>query len=295
MIGDSISGLLSGSRMEVRRLEFSLRKGHLPVSQISTVPDTDNLGLSSNSEIPLKNPGFAALLAWLIPGLGHMYQGRWAKGILFFVCIMGTFAYGIALGSSRVVYTSMRPYDTRYYYYICQAGVGLPAMPALVQAWRVRGENAPWWNNWMAPPVLIGQQVPADWARDQMAQKDGDFTEGDFQANGNVPDKLAYAYRGTEINPNTRFDTQHNEFKQNQLSIWHARYSFCYDLGTTFTMVAGLLNILVIFDAFAGPMLGRNMASWEVERKRRDVLAEKERAEKELAKSAAKNKTPLKN
>ena len=40
-----------------------------------------------------------------------MYQGRWAKGILFFVCIMGTFAYGILLGSSRVVYTSMRQHD----------------------------------------------------------------------------------------------------------------------------------------------------------------------------------------
>ena len=43
--------------------------------------------------IDLKDPALAALLAWLIPGLGHWYQGRRAKAVLFFVCIMGLFAY----------------------------------------------------------------------------------------------------------------------------------------------------------------------------------------------------------
>jgi hypothetical protein len=38
------------------------------------------------------------------------------------------------------------------------------------------------------------------------------------------------------------------------LSSWHERTSAGFDLGTLFTMVAGLLNILVIFDAFGGPM-----------------------------------------
>ena len=298
MIEDSISGLLSGSRMEECRLEFSLRKGHFPVSQVSSVPDTDKQELAVNAQIPLKNPGVAALLAWLIPGLGHMYQGRWAKGVLFFVCIMGTFAYGIALGSSRVVYTSMRPYDARYYYYICQAGVGLPAMPALIQAWRVRGENAPWWNGWMAPPVLIGQRVPADWARAQMelGPEKGDFQKDDFIPQGNDPEKLVYVNYGyNQFGKLVPYSELHdNEFKQNQLSIWHAKNSFKYDLGTTFTMVAGLLNILVIFDAFAGPMLGKNLATWDIERKRREALAEKERAEKELAKKASSAKTVVK-
>ena len=36
-------------------------------------------------EIDLKEPWLAALLAWLVPGLGHIYQGRTGKGILFFV------------------------------------------------------------------------------------------------------------------------------------------------------------------------------------------------------------------
>ena len=45
-------------------------------------------------EIKLKDPALAAFLAWLVPGLGHWYQGRRAKAVLFFVCIMGIFGYG---------------------------------------------------------------------------------------------------------------------------------------------------------------------------------------------------------
>jgi hypothetical protein len=39
-----------------------------------------------------------------------------------------------------------------------------------------------------------------------------------------------------------------------QLAEWHRSYHRYFDLGTLYTMVAGLLNALVIFDAFAGPM-----------------------------------------
>lgn len=39
-----------------------------------------------------------------------------------------------------------------------------------------------------------------------------------------------------------------------QLAEWHRDFHRYFDLGTLYTMVAGLLNTLVIFDAFAGPM-----------------------------------------
>ena len=82
--------------------------------------------------IDLKDPALAAFLAWLIPGLGHLYQGRRAKAALLFVCIMGTFLYGCYLGGSktlgwgRVVYFSWRVGDKRLPY-LCQLGIGLPA------------------------------------------------------------------------------------------------------------------------------------------------------------------------
>ncbi len=38
------------------------------------------------------------------------------------------------------------------------------------------------------------------------------------------------------------------------LSDWHYESSAGFDLGTLYTMIAGILNILVIFDAYAGPL-----------------------------------------
>ena len=157
--------------------------------------------------VELKDPATAAVLAWLIPGLGHYYQGRTAKAILFFVCIMGTFSYGVYLGGSsdlgwgRVVYCSWRPGDKRLPY-LCQLGVGIPALPALVQASRVRDGKEPWFDYFMAPPEL------------------GHDLEGP---------------------PFT-------------LNMLHKKLNRFFEFGTVYTMVAGLLNILVVYDAWGGPV-----------------------------------------
>jgi hypothetical protein len=172
--------------------------------------------------LDLKDPALAALLAWLLPGLGHWYQGRRAKAILFFVCIMGLFSYGLCLGGStercldgpgkvgygRAVYFSWRPDDRRWGYF-CQAGVGLPALPALVQAGLMGHGRAVWWDGFMAPP------------------RPRNLPEGD---------------------PNIDQPTAHDVHK-----LLNRRF----ELAGFFTMVAGLLNILVICDAYAGPVVVR--------------------------------------
>ena len=45
------------------------------------------------------------------------------------------------------------------------------------------------------------------------------------------------------------FEQQHDN-----LAEWHRRLKTRFELGTLYTMVAGLLNVLVIYDAFAGPV-----------------------------------------
>ena len=50
--------------------------------------------------IRLRNAPLAALWAWLIPGAGHLYQRRYAKGLLFMVCILGTYFFGLAIGDA---------------------------------------------------------------------------------------------------------------------------------------------------------------------------------------------------
>ena len=46
------------------------------------------------------NPLFLTLLciaAWLVPGAGHLWQGRWQKGVVFLLTIPTMFAVGLLL------------------------------------------------------------------------------------------------------------------------------------------------------------------------------------------------------
>ena len=148
--------------------------------------------------VELRQPALAALLAWLWPGAGHLYQGRYGKGVLYMVCIVSTFFFGLSLGGGQSVYASNRSVGRRLVF-ACQLGVGLPAAPAIVQAVRVSRGQQPLWGGAMAPP--------------------------------------------REDNP---FD---------DLSAWNYKYGAAFDLGVLYTMVAGLLNILAIYDAYGGPMV----------------------------------------
>lgn len=183
-----------------------LLRGKLAI--MSKVPPAPSAG--EEIEIDLKNPGVAALLAWLWPGAGHLYQGRTAKGVLFMVCILGTFIFGLTIGQGHVVYASLKPNDRRLPY-LCQVGVGLPALPALVQANRVRRGQKPFEifgiQDFMAPPEVHDRWQP-----------------------GAVPDELSQR---------------------------HERTAAMFEMGTLFTMIAGLLNVLAIYDAFAGPVVAQ--------------------------------------
>lgn len=151
-------------------------------------------------QIDLRQPGVAAVWAWLWPGAGHIYQRRYAKGILYMVCILGTYFFGLTMGSGHVVYASFKRDDFRWHY-VFQLGVGIPAAPAIVQAARVNSGKDPLFADVMAPP---GQVWPENY------------------------DKLAK---------------------------WHDDSHVFFELGTLYTVVAGLLNILAIYDAYAGPVI----------------------------------------
>ena len=175
--------------------------------------DTPTTIAVDGQRVDLRNRALAAFLAWLVPGLGHMYQGRYTKGSMFFVCILSAWILGFAVGGSHVVYASWQQGDKRWHY-LLQAGAGAVAMPALVQGNKMRkytdprrpgGETLksykPLWGGFMAPPnrpVLESE-----------------------------PDEVA---------------------------AWYAQRGAGYEMGTWYTVIAGLLNILVIYDAYGGPL-----------------------------------------
>ena len=157
----------------------------------------------------LKNPLLAAILAWLVPGLGHWYQGRKEKAVLFFVCIMSIFLFGCYLGSdreygaARVVYSKWNKGEKRLFF-IPQAFIGIAAIPAKLQENLVKQGLPPRWGGFMAPPNSLSAAKPKG-------------------------------------NPTI-----------NDLHYSLGRY---FDLGTIFTVIAGFMNILVVFDAVSGPVI----------------------------------------
>lgn len=65
---------------------------------------------------------YQALLGWLVPGLGHMVQGRYAKAVYFAALVLGTYALGVWLGEGASVSAARYPFHVYGQY-----GAGLPA------------------------------------------------------------------------------------------------------------------------------------------------------------------------
>jgi hypothetical protein len=178
-------------------------------------------------EIDLRKPAVAAVLAWLWPGAGHLYQRRYAKGLLFMVCILGTFFFGLFISGGRAVYASFHRQDFRWQY-ICQLGVGAPALPALVQHQYVMAGEQP-----LLPLCYRDPETFLIVANPKPEEKPLLIADG-FMA----PPRQPVA-----------------EERVDALSAWHRELPTAFEMGTLFTMVAGLLNVLAIYDAYAGPVI----------------------------------------
>ena len=177
-------------------------------------------------EIDLKDARLGAFLSWLVPGLGHVYQGRTGKGVLFFVCVVGTFVYGLYIGGGRVVYASTADVRSMQFLrdrwqFICQVGVGLPALPAIVQRERVlMGKQPLFGDNFMRPPYTV------------------------------APPSMPDGFKSKDVT-----DPNHVVMHPDELAKWNYELGDYFEIGTVFTVIAGLLNILAIYDAYGGPLV----------------------------------------
>lgn len=150
-----------------------------------------------NPKVDLKNRYLAAILAWMVPGLGHFYQGRKGKGFLYAGCILGLFLIGLAMGDWRIVYwrwvSPTANTEAFCFNYLGQFWAGLIALPALVQS------TLRWYGH----------------------------------------DTILWAFMA--------------EPSQNEINGLYPRLGKFVEIGTLYTTVAGLLNILAMYDAFDGP------------------------------------------
>jgi hypothetical protein len=170
---------------------------------------------------------WAGVLSYLVPGLGQIAQGRYVKGALFLVCIYGLFFYGMYLGSGTVPY---RDDAGAVHTYRVSSNVYLP--DTAEDKANVRGITRLATNLYNRPQFL-----------------------GQFWA-GIVTWPAIIQYLG--YNPNQKdghriLGNFEREPLPEALNVLHTGGDKRMELAWVYTVIAGVLNILVIYDACAGP------------------------------------------
>jgi hypothetical protein len=184
---------------------------------------------------PRKYSALAGVLSYLVPGLGQIYEGRVGKGLLFMVSLYGLFFYGMRLGDWKNVYLpdtvqanpppiNMPNLLTNIYnrpQFAGQFWIGVAAWPAIWQYNRPPAspeEANSFWQDFERTPFEKRAISPLQPAR--------------------PPYEAPYNWQGKTL----------NELQVEGDKTW--------DLAWVYTVIAGVLNIFVIYDAVAGPALG---------------------------------------
>lgn len=170
---------------------------------------------------PVKLDPLAALLSYLVPGLGQISQGRVGKGLLFFGGLYALFFYGMWMGQWKNVWLP----DATALPDVSVAGQQLGG-PAKALKYRLEFLGQ-FWIGAAAWPA-VHQYATYD------PTKEKGKLFGTFQR----------APSESELN-----DLQRNGDKR-------------WDLGWVYTVIAGVLNLLVIYDALAGPMFREPPSDW---------------------------------
>lgn len=261
--------------------------------------------------INFRSRELAALLAFLIPGAGHFYQGRRLKAGIYFTGILSLFFAGMVLGDWQPVYsqvaygshsTSLQMQEkearmgTDYYIgYGAQVFVGLPALPSIIQQSRFKADEGALHaldgelnseftgiihNRNSAIPVT-GQLNLTPSGGGSVGAFDGKTLDGqDVSISIDGPLKLGRKVFGSprreielrgltaaEDDPLQPFEMSgyvsrpfidwYQAPRDNaELDRLHGKLSQNFDIACVFTWIAGLLNLMAIWDAYDGPAYG---------------------------------------
>lgn len=275
---------------------------------------TDKPNLMRDPRINFRNRELAAVLAFLIPGAGHFYQGRRLKAGIYFTCILTLFFAGMVLGDWQPVYSQVayatgndtlqmqvgeRDYGTDYSIgYAAQLFTGLPAVPSLIQQARFAGDAGVLTTltseldsdfagvvggsdgSTILPATGRLRLSPGRFCSGRFEGEARDGTPISFEITGPVELKLgrevfgsprreimlfgitdavvddmdAMYLRGTV---SRSFINWYQAPRDNaELDRLHGKLSQNFDIACVFTWIAGLLNLMAIWDAYDGPAYG---------------------------------------
>jgi hypothetical protein len=256
--------------------------------------------------IRLKNRVLAVVLAWLIPGAGHLYQGRRLKSAIYFCSIVGLWIMAMHLSEWKVMAAphterDERPPMIQMLKFGAQSGVGLPSVCAMVQRERSkqnqankRGQSHEAFET-SAEGTLRYRSVD-DREKDGPVSGEIEFEivegalgpsyVGHFSGENGAGESVEFEL-GKGVSLGSEIDGHHRRSLRGEVTLngstvadfegsiprstwnWlfmplnmqqemdlHERLGKMHELATLLSVVAGLLNILAIFDAFGGPAYG---------------------------------------
>jgi len=93
---------------------------------------------SSEATFSLRGP-LAGFFSWVLPGLGHLFIGERARGIVLLVTIVGTFWSGVAIGGVR---NTVDPKE-RKLWFMAQMCAGSNAIGAVMLNQRLEKSSTP--------------------------------------------------------------------------------------------------------------------------------------------------------
>jgi hypothetical protein len=146
--------------------------------------------------------GYLALvLAWLVPGLGHLLLGQRARGLIFAIMIHGLFAAGMVIGGIRAINPPEQPIWT---------------YTQFLSGW----------------PMLVANRVEHATRADlqTLAQNPPGYDRPSVTDDSAIPEREARAKEYIKAHP---------------LFSYHPKVQ---DVGAVYCGIAGMLNLLVMFD-----------------------------------------------
>jgi hypothetical protein len=212
----------------------------------------------------------AGLLSYLVPGLGQISQGRTGKGLLFFVCIYALFFYGMYLGTGSVqAGVAGLEYHVPGNVYLPDTIHGnadpRPPIPVKLPNFAIDLYNRPqfagqFWVGVAAWPAIV-QYASTDEESARRAVRDRRdeaqrLEDGDPARAGKLRESASQLEQGLQTGSWEghwllgQFERAPTEEALNALNTSRGKE---LELGWVYTVIAGVLNIMVIYDATAGP------------------------------------------
>lgn len=222
---------------------------------------SSRLSMRQPAPAPPLSPS-AGVLSYLVPGLGQIVQGRIGKGLLFLVCIYTLFFYGVYLGSGTHTVAG-HPYRISSNVYLpdnVDENSGDRSLPAVALNLYNRPQFAgQLWVGVAAWPAIIQY---LSYHRRDAAQAEHELAQlyHDLPGEDNADPERAAEIRGKIAQLEHSRALAHpllgrfmREPSPEAVNAVTNAGDKRLELAWVYTVIAGVLNILVIYDAVAGP------------------------------------------